>query len=256
MLTNNELKYYSSLLQKKIRQREKKFIVEGLKIVEEGLASDYNCEIIFLTNSFTDNNTDRISSYSKKNIRVEVVKEEQFRKLADTDSPQGIAAVFNFIKPDLSTEKIFKENLVIYLDNISDPGNLGTIIRTADWFGVKSILLSPDCVELYNPKVIRSTMGSIFHLNLFEDFGTNHLKKYSEKFKIILTDTFGENFYEFNFPEKKILVFSNEANGPSKEIQEIADARITIPKAGNAESLNVASAFAVVLSQLTLNRKE
>ncbi|QQS34807.1 MAG: RNA methyltransferase [Ignavibacteriales bacterium] len=250
MLTNNEIKYYSSLLQKKFRQQEKKFIFEGLKIVEEGLNSDFKCEVVLLTHAFVESNHEILSSLSKKKIRAEVLKEEQFRKLSDTESPQGIAAVFNFFKPDYSSDKILKENLIIYLDNISDPGNLGTIIRTADWFGVKIILLSPDCVELYNPKVIRASMGSIFHLDIIEDFRIPKLKSLSEKFKIILTDTFGKNLYEVNFPENKILVFSNEGNGPSLEIQEIAYERITIPKYGNAESLNVASAAAVVLSQI------
>ncbi len=255
MLTNNELKYYSSLLQKKFRQKEKKFIAEGLKIVEEGLASKFRCELIFITHNFADSDPEIITYLSKRKIRIELVKEEQFRKFTETESPQGIAAVFSFKENSQAEEKILNEKLVVYLDNISDPGNLGTIIRTADWFGVNLILLSTGCVELYNPKVIRSTMGSIFHPDIIEDFEIHRLKKLSAKFKIILTDTFGDNLYEFSFPEKIILVFSNEAKGPSPAIQEIADGRITIPKLGKAESLNVANAFAVVLSQFTLNTK-
>lgn len=249
MLTNSELKYFSSLLLKKNRQTEKKFIVEGTKLVEEGIKSDFICEIIFTTNHFAENNPSLISSLVKKKIRLEILKAEQFKKLADTDSPQGIAAIFRFSTSRISLNKLFDENMIIYLDNISDPGNLGTILRTADWFGVKNVLLSPGCVEIYNPKVLRASMGSVFHLNLIERFNAEKLNDFVDKhFSLICTDLYGKNLYEYNFPKHFVLIFSNEASGPSIEIQNSTRERITIPKFGKAESLNVASAFAVVMS--------
>lgn len=251
MLTNNELKYFSSLLRKKNRQAEKKFIAEGLKLVEEGLKSDLNCEIIFVTNHYADNNFEAISSFVKKKIRLEVIKTEQFKKLTDTDSPQGIAAVFEFKVSQKINSDISENSILIYLDNVSDPGNVGTILRTADWFGVKNVLLSPDCVEVYNPKVLRASMGSLFHLNVAEGVRQEKLMEYAEKgFVLISTDLRGKSLYDYKFPEHIILVFSSETNGPSPEIQKLTNEKITIPKIGDAESLNVASAFAVVLSYL------
>jgi TrmH family RNA methyltransferase len=183
-------------------------------------------------------------------LRIETIKQEQFRKLSETEASQGIIAAFKYdLKNNLDG---LGQNLIIALENISDPGNLGTIIRNCDWFGIKEVILGENCVELYNPKVIRSTMGSVFHLNFFDSRNLiSDLVFLKRKgYKIVCTDMDGESIFNFNLPAKSILLFSSEATGPSRELLDITDSKITIPKFGQAESLNVASASAVTLSEL------
>ena len=253
MIAQTKLKYYASLLQKKYRKEEQKFLVEGTKLVEEGLQQKrYPCEIVFITNEFKEKNEAFVFS-SLRNYQVEIIRTIDFNRLCDTQQPQGIAAVFsigsfrqfplNDEQPKLVSRKI------IYLENIADPGNLGTIIRTCDWFGYSQILLSKNCVELFNPKVIRASMGSLFHVSVSENVELPflfNLKKLG--FEILCSDLDGKNFSEIDKPEKLVLCFSNEANGPSQEMLNTADYKITIPKKGDAESLNVASASAILLN--------
>jgi len=138
------------------------------------------------------------------------------------------------------------------LDSISDPGNLGTIIRTCDWFGVKNIFLSDNIVDYTSPKVIRSSMGSIFHINIYEDIDAEILSDLKrEGFEILCADIEGENVFSYNSERKKVLILSSESHGPSKDFEKISDKKISIPRIGNAESLNVASASAVLLAQFT-----
>jgi RNA methyltransferase, TrmH family len=251
MITKNELKYYASLNQKKFRRLEKKFLVEGEKIVYEGISSGFPCEIVLATNDFIEGNDKLRNVIKQRYIRLEVIKNQDFEKISDTKSPQGIAAVFEARENKFEHDKITKENLIVYLDNISDPGNAGTILRTCDWFGVKSVLLSRNSADHLNPKVIRSSMGSIFHLNILEN-ADKYLQLLKEKgFKIISSDLDGKNIFKFNKAGKSILVLSNESSGPSPEIIMMAEEKITIPGKGKAESLNVASAAAIILAQFT-----
>lgn len=252
MISKNELQYYSSLLTKKHRKEENKFIVEGKKSVLEGVNSKYKCEMVFLTNRFVEEHEDTIAELGKVKKKIVSLKQKEFQKLSDTETPQGIAAVF--VKPKLVPSKsiFIDDKIIVMLDNISDPGNLGTIIRNCDWFGVKNIFLSENIVDYTNPKVIRASMGSVFHLNLFEDVKPNLLNDLKDKgFEIFCADTEGENIFTYESKQKKILILSSESHGPSKEIEKISDKKICIPKIGNAESLNVASASAVLLAILT-----
>lgn len=252
MISKNDLQYYSSLLTKKYRRAENKFMVEGKKSVLEGLNSTYKCEVILITNEFSRENNKTVEEFAALNHKIITLKQTEFQKLTDTKTPQGIAAVF--IKPKLEYSKVNQDNnkIIVMLDNISDPGNFGTIIRNCDWFGVKNILLSENIVDYTNPKVIRASMGSVFHLNIFEGIKTESLIKLKEKgFEILCSDTEGENVFSYRSEKKKILVLSSESHGPSKEIEKVSDKKICIPKIGNAESLNVASASAVLLAFLT-----
>ena len=258
MVTKNELKYYSSLLKKKARDEENKFIIEGAKIISEGLSSGYNCEIVLVTNQFYRNNRQLISNFQREKIRLEILNDSDFSKLADTITPQGIAAVF--VKPTIKKNftKHINSELVVCLDNVSDPGNLGTIIRNCDWFGIKDILLVNHCADPYNPKTIRSCMGSNFHLKIYNqiDFEIDLLKLKTRGYTFIYTDTNGKEISDFSFDSKTIIIFSNEANGPSENLISIAKEKITIPRIGKAESLNVASASAVILNHLTKKNKK
>jgi TrmH family RNA methyltransferase len=248
MISQSELKYYSSLLVKKFRNKENKFIVEGSKIVEEGLLSNYKCEVIFVTSTFLDSHPEIIEQTKTK--KLVQLKSLEFQKLSDTRTPQGVAAVFNKNYPKKDINEVI-ENFIVLIDNVSDPGNLGTILRTCDWFGINTVLISNQSVEYLNPKVIRSSMGSIFHLNIYEEFDLDKIEEMKKRnYKIICSDLQGKNINDFRFQNKSIIVFSNESLGPSEIIKSLADELVTIPKKGKAESLNVSSAAAIILSKI------
>jgi TrmH family RNA methyltransferase len=254
MISKSDIQYYSSLLSKKHRKAENKFIVEGKKSVLEGLKSNYECEVVFVTNKFAEEHEDAIAELAKLKKKFVSLKQKEFLRFSDTETPQGIAAVFLKPQREFSPDIFTAERLIVMLENISDPGNLGTIIRNCDWFGVKNIFLSDSIVDYTNPKVIRSSMGSVFHVNLFEEVKPKQLNDLKETgFEILCADTEGENIFNYRCDKKKILILSSEAHGPSKEIEKLSDKKICIPKIGNAESLNVASASAVMLAILTLN---
>jgi TrmH family RNA methyltransferase len=250
MITKNELKYYSSLLQKKFRNEENKFIIEGEKSVIEGLNSSYRPEIAFISNEFSETNPD-LFAYLESKTRTEVLKNIEFIKLTDMVTPQGIAAVFNKKKLAFNPAHI-KSRIVIALDNISDPGNVGTILRTCDWFGITEVLLSTGCADICNPKTLRASMGSVFHVNTYEnnDLGDALPLLKQTGYKIYCTDTKGDSIYDSDFPDKTALVFSNEAKGASEAVIKNMDRQITIPGTGKAESLNVSTAAGIVLAEL------
>lgn len=251
MITKNELKYYNSLLQKKFRKLENKFLCEGKKVILECLQSNYSNEIIFTTQKFIDSEEEYCIKLKSLAKRIVKLKSIDFKKVSDTRSPEGIAGVFYIENKELNLSYI-DDPIIIYLEDISDPGNLGTIIRNSDWFGIKNVFLSPGSAEIYNPKVIRASMGSIFHINVYEDVSLDDillLKKSGYKF--ICSDLKGDSIYNFQIPERSVMFLANESNGPSKIIISNSDEIISIPGKGKAESLNVSSASAILLSELT-----
>ena len=251
MISKNELKYFSSLLIKKFRQQEEKFIVEGLKIVEEGLNSGYKCDAVFVTPAFVDSFPDVVNILNKRTNRILEIKSIDFQKISDTKSPQGIAAVFNKNYPKKNLNEL-KDKLVVLIDNLSDPGNLGTILRTCDWFGLYNILISDQSVEYLNPKTVRASMGSIFHLNIYDEVFANDLSNLkSNGYQIICADIKGKNIFSYHTNKKSIITFSNESIGPSDIVKNLADDFITIPGKGRAESLNVSSAASIIIARLT-----
>ncbi len=248
-LTKAQIKSITNLSLKKFKNIENKFIVEGERAVREGLNSGYNYESILVTQEYLDKNT----NYLKEIRKVETLNNKDFQKISDTVNPQGIAAVFykplqnkNWVK-DINTE------LVVCLDCVTDPGNVGTIIRNCDWFGIKEIILGNNCADVFNPKTIRASMGSIFHTNIYKSYNLNEdLKKLKSKsYKIISAALEGNNIFDYKQQAKLIIILGNEANGISDEILDISDEFVTVPKKGNAESLNVANASAIFLAELT-----
>jgi RNA methyltransferase, TrmH family len=251
MITKSELKYYNSLLQKKFRNLENKFLAEGKKVVLEGLKSSYQAEIIFITQKFVQKEEEYIRLLKTFNTRIVKLKSIDFKRISETRTPEGIAAVFENKKSELNFSSL-RDSILIYIEDISDPGNLGTIIRNCDWFGVKNILLSKKSAETFNPKVIRASMGSVFHLNVFEDVDIKDIEFFKESgYKYICADIEGENIFNAGKNDKIILFLSNESKGPSNELLSLMDGKVTIPGKGKAESLNVASASAVLLAELT-----
>lgn len=250
-LSLKQIKYYSSLLTKKGRKKEQQFIVEGKRIVEEALNSSFEIQAIIITKDFFEKTGKFLSKWEIDNKKLFTIADKDFKKISVTKSPQGIAAVLS--QKSVSSNINTNDNLIVALENISDPGNLGTILRNCDWFGIKRIILNENCADYLNPKTLRASMGSFFHVNIFEE--KNFYSKLSELqeigYNIIYTDLTGEDIFKFRKPEKTIIIFSNEAFGPTNELKQIANYSLSIPKIGKAESLNVASASAVILSELT-----
>lgn len=251
-LSKNELKYYISLLQKKFRKEENKFLAEGKKIIDEAIKSKFFPELVICTANFLESEVEFINVISQMEIEIKIISEKDFFRISDTESPQGIVAIFDSFEFTLND---LNSDVIVALENISDPGNMGTIIRSSDWFGYNDILISQESAEIFNPKVIRSSMGSIFHTKFVKsnDFLEDLLELKQSGYNIIIADLDGENLYETKMQQKTVLVFCNEAKGPSFELKKIQDGKITIPKYGKAESLNVANASAVILSHLAKN---
>jgi RNA methyltransferase, TrmH family len=236
-------------MKKKDRDIHKKFIAEGLKTIQEGLNSSYSCEGVLMTVEYEALNKEFQRKYD---VPLEIVNEGDFNMLTDTVTPQGLVAVFNY-PPAKDVNKI-KSRLIVCLENISDPGNLGTIIRNCDWFGVTEIVLSKNCADAFSPKTVRSSMGSIFHVNIYDETElSTFVEEYKKKsYRVFCADTEGEDLYTFDAKGKDIVILASEAHGPSVDILRLSDHRITIPKYGQGESLNVASASAVILSRLAI----
>ena len=235
---NNRIKEIKKLKQKKYRTD--KYIVEGTKMIMEAITENLDIDVIVIRSGF--NLEIDISEYNK----IETT-EAIFNELTDVVSPQGILAV---IKKKKSKNQIEKDdNYIIALDGIQDPGNLGTIIRTADAANLKQIIVSKDTVDGYSPKVIRSTMGAIYRVKLIEADNLseylNDLKKYG--FEIVTTElNASKSIYDVDY-NKKIVVIGNEANGISREIQKIANHKVKIPMPGKAESLNASVASSIMI---------
>ena len=253
IITQSEIKLFVSLLQKKYRKQHSLFLVEGCKLVDEVLKSRYKTKKILTTESYFSKNKSFFGLEKLDEIEILIVKEKDFQKISDAKTPQGIIGVCEF-EPIKFFD--FENNNIIGLENISDPGNLGTIIRNCDWFGFNNVILSEQCAEVFSPKVLRASMGSVFHVNIstVESFIEKMHELKLDGFKIYFADLNGENLYDKMIDEKSVIVMCNESNGPSREIKELADGSITIPKYGQAESLNVASASAVILSYLAKSK--
>lgn len=249
MITSKEnslVKHIKSLSQKKYRDINKEYIIEGYKIIQEAVENQENIsKIIICEELFLKNYVEKIEWTENLKFRIEYVSEAVFRILSDTMSPQGILAVVKqkeFLKEEFG-------NVIFALDDLQDPGNLGTIIRTLDAAGYKDLILSQGTAEAYNPKVVRSTMGAIFRLQINSNCNLKEklqeLKKQGYKIVTTSLDT-NQYYYDLDFQEKIVIVIGNEAKGVSSEIQDLADKKIKIPMLGKTESLNAAVATSIL----------
>jgi TrmH family RNA methyltransferase len=237
MLSKNQIKLISSLHQKKHRFASQLFFAEGIKVIQELVKSNFELEQLYTTKEDFNDVTPH-----KRNI----ISENELNKISALSTPNTCLAVF---KIPLET-KIIDSGLILALDSIRDPGNLGTILRLCDWFGIQQLVCSKETVDIYNPKVVQATMGSIARVNVnyidLEDFIT--------KTKLPVFGTFmdSENIYKTTLPQEGIIVMGNEANGISENIEKLISKRLTIPRFGDlqiTESLNVATAAAIILSE-------
>ena len=237
MLSKNQIKNISQLKQKKFRETEQLFIAEGVKVIQELVASSLKLVHIYSTESH---------DFGVRSEQITLISENDLKKISALTNPNTCLAVFEIPK----NEGLKNENLQVALDDVRDPGNLGTIIRLCDWFGITELICSETTVDSYNPKVIQATMGSITRVKIYYLDLESHLKK--TKVPVYGTFMDGENIYKQNLTTEGIIVMGNEANGISKQIEALVTNKIAIPRFGSlqaTESLNVATATAITLSE-------
>lgn len=246
-MSKNQIKNINNLHQKKFRVKQGQFIAEGPKVVEEFLHADLKITEIYGLEQWIERN---ITALMKKNCKYQSIDEKDLAAISGLQTPNEVLAICE--QPEWTINHIDKKaSLFLYLDGIGDPGNLGTIMRLAEWFGLTQIFCSDNCAEVYNPKVVQSTMGSLARVKTFY----LHLEKLKNllSVKSVLGATLnGENIYTLEMPEKCILVIGSESHGISPENMELLSKRITIPKAKGVvtESLNAATASSVILSEI------
>lgn len=238
-LENQQIKKFASLSKKKYRDEYNLFFVEGIKSVKEAINWGQDIECILYCPDMID--------YDLEVSGIEVSK-EILCKISDTISPQGIIAVLKIKEKSLDVLKGKKR--VLFLDKVQDPGNVGTIIRTADAFGFDGIVLSKECADLYSPKVVRSTMGSMFHLPIVKDVNVEELKALNMKMYSSSLQA-KQDIRSIKVEDCSILVIGNEGNGISNETKEVTDEFIKIEMPGNAESLNASIAAGILMYEFT-----
>lgn len=248
MITKSLISKIKSLHDKKHRQKTNLFLVEGEKSVIETINSDYKIEILLSTKSFYTKNSKLIN---EKKINYEIVEQGEIEKVSSLESNDSALATVFQKKAETIENKIINEEIILVLDNIRDPGNLGTIIRVADWYGIKKIIASVGTVDLYNPKVISATKGSFTRINITYTDLTTFLKGIN--LPILGAFLKGENIHHFKFPKRGLLIIGNESNGIDFNIKKYITTKITIPAFSQTESLNAAIATGIIIDNWKRN---
>lgn len=245
---NEIIKSIKKLKDKKYREKEKKFVVEGIKLVEEAITENAKIDkLVVCEDCVNDGTINKDTMYEIAKQNCIYVSENVFKSITDVTNPQGLLAV---IHKDNKEEQIsYDEDIIVVLDGIQDPGNLGTILRTIDSIGLKQVIVSSVTADPYNPKVVRSTMGAIYRVNIIRVDNLvktiNNIKKH--KYEVIATSlNTDKSIYDINY-NKKVIVIGNESNGVSSEILDIADKKVKIPMLGKTESLNASVATGIIL---------
>ena len=245
MLTNSQIKHIVSLKQKKFRTEHQQFVVEGVKVVKELLASPYKVDAVYVLGEYASE-FEALSS-----VVPTIITEQQLQKMSNLDTPNNVLALASMPQSIFSFQQV-KNKLALALDTISDPGNLGTIIRTAAWFGIDTIICSPNTTDAWNPKAVQATMGALFRTNVvYAD-----LKKVVEEYNnagvpVYATTLDGTDIYKTTLSSNGLIVIGSESHGVSPELLSIIDKKLLIPSfsSGAAESLNAAVAAGVVCSE-------
>lgn len=245
MLSKNEIKHIRLLQQKKFREQEKLFVVEGEKMVQELLESGYSIHSIYATKDWLENNA----------VDANDVSEKELERISGLKQPNKVISVVEIKKQEIDFQNVY-DDLSLVLDEVKDPGNLGTIIRVADWFGIKNVICSEQTVDCYNPKVVQATMGSLFRTNIHYTNLDSLLRKVrgESDLPVYATVLDGENIYQSNLSGKGLIVMGSESHGVSEELEKHFTNRISIPSFGKAESLNVAMATGLVCSEFKRNK--
>ena len=236
-ITKSNVKHLR-LLHSKYRQKYNQFIVEGYKSVREFINSAYKCVALY-------GKEDALAEFYNHNFEKYICNTKELQQISTLKNPQDIVGVFEI--PALKPID-YKQDFIIALDDMRDPGNLGTVIRTADWFGLNQILCSETCVDAFNPKVVQASMGSLSRINVVYTDLLNELKT-AKLHTLVFADMEGKAYQNFNW-DKNIVVIGNEANGISTDLKKMKHELIAIPQKGKAESLNAAVSAAIIMSRV------
>jgi TrmH family RNA methyltransferase len=256
-LTKNAAKEIRALEKKKAREDSGLFVVEGVRLLQEAVFSHFTMQSLYYTaGSMDDPGTRRLLAEARnRSVDCRQITDRQMDSISWTVQNQGILGVM--CQHNSPAERLLRpgpeESFIVGLDGVSDPGNLGSIIRSADWFGVHGLAIGRNCVDLYNPKVVRSTMGSLFHFPVAVDVDLLPLLSLAKAmaYTVYVTTADGEQHFDrVRFARKSLIVFGSEAWGVSDQVRELSDVRIAIRRYGQAESLNVGVACGIVLSGL------
>lgn len=250
---NDNIKKIKKLKEKKYRKQEGKYIIEGSKLIEEAIKENAKIEQIIVCE-------DCITEATNSNLLYEIAKydciyvsEKVFKTLTDVSTPQGMLAVIK--KKDNKKEVNYNEDMIVILDGVQDPGNMGTILRTIDSAGLSQVIVTKEVVDAYSPKVVRSTMGAIFRVNIIETEDKLKMIKEIKKHKFNVAATSLEaskSIYDVEF-NKIAIVIGNEANGVSQEVLDLADTKMIIPMPGRTESLNASVATGILIYEYVRN---
>jgi len=250
-ISNNQIKQINSLKHKKIREKQNFFISEGEKIVDELLSSSFQIRTIIALKDWIELNGGKISD---RNIEILQASKEELSRLSLFKTPNKVLAIAAIPRYDLNYNTL-KNKITLVLDNIQDPGNLGTIIRLADWFGIQNIICSENSVDIFNPKVIQATMGAFLRVKVFYQNLIVLLNEVKKNYKIPVYGAFlnEKNIYITLLPSEALIVFGNESKGISYSLVNLIDERITIPSFNpnkmKTESLNISIAAAIICSE-------
>ncbi len=239
MISKNQIKNIKDLSRKSVRSQEKKFVVEGEKLVAELLQSDVAIDEIFAVESWLTANP---------KVKASLISDKELERISQLKSPNQVLAVV-FMFEDEITDDV-ENGLTLFLDRINDPGNLGTIIRMADWFGVNKIVCTHQSVDVYNTKVIQSSMGSVYRVPVFYVNAPEYLADYKNRFPenfILGAAMEGAVLSETKLPQNGLIIMGSESHGINEDIEAFVTQMVTIPKMGYAESLNVAVATGIIL---------
>lgn len=244
---NETIKHIRKLKEKKYRDEFNEYIVEGVKLINEAIQEKCDIKTIIVCDNCNKEAINTNSMYEIAKHNCLYVDEKVFNTITEVKNPQGILAVIG--KEKENKEIDYKQDVIIVLDDIQDPGNLGTILRTIDSAGLNQVVLSKKSGDVYNSKVIRSTMGAIFRVNVIESDNLVETIKTIKKHKYEVVSTSldtNQSIYDLEY-RKTAIIIGNEANGVSKEVQEISDKKVKIPMLGKTESLNASVATGIVL---------
>ena len=252
MISKNRLKYVRSLEMKKYRKAEGVFVAEGHKLVGD-LLDVFECKYLAATSEWLSANVAWVDRQRRSGVEVDEVTDEELKRASFQETPQQVLAVFKQLTYEVDVNEVARKQLCLVLDDVQNPGNLGTIVRLADWFGIEHIFCSKGCADIYNPKTVQATMGGIARVRVHEADLPELLSRLDKDIPVYGTFLDGENIYGRELENRGLIVMGNEGKGVSKEVAAFVTERLYIPNypegRETSESLNVAIATAIVCAE-------
>lgn len=252
MISKNRLKYVRSLEMKKYRKAEGVFVAEGHKLVGD-LLDVFECRYLAATSDWLSANAAWVERQRKRGVEVDEVTDEELKRASFQETPQQVLAVFKQRTYEVDVNEVARKQLCLVLDDVQNPGNLGTIVRLADWFGIEHIFCSKGCADIYNPKTVQATMGGIARVQVHEADLPELLSRLDKDIPVYGTFLDGENMYGKELENRGLIVMGNEGKGVSREVEAFVTERLYIPNypegRETSESLNVAIATAIVCAE-------